>query len=87
MKIAKKKAGSYAASRKIKDWALLRGRPPLIWGKIVHRGGARNVEAPAFPSLRTELRGLYQEAAWVERPYGGSGYNWLENNRPKRRST
>jgi hypothetical protein len=28
-KIAKRKAGSYAASRKIKDWALWRGRPPL----------------------------------------------------------
>jgi hypothetical protein len=28
MKIAKGKAGSYAALRKIKDWTLWRGRPP-----------------------------------------------------------
>jgi hypothetical protein len=35
VKIAKQKAGSYAASRKIKEWGLWRGRPSPKRGKCI----------------------------------------------------
>jgi hypothetical protein len=44
MKIVKQKA----ASPKIEDWALWRGRPPQKWkNETAHRAGARDVGAPA----------------------------------------
>jgi hypothetical protein len=36
MMITKEKDGSYAASRKIEDWILWRGRPPLKWKRRLH---------------------------------------------------
>jgi hypothetical protein len=47
MKIAKQTAGSYAASWKIKDWTLLKGRHPPKQKKKAIRVEAGNVEAPA----------------------------------------
>jgi hypothetical protein len=41
------KAGSYVASRKIKDWTLWSGRPPPKRKITAGRAGAGNVEAPA----------------------------------------
>jgi hypothetical protein len=53
VKIAKQKPGSYAASRKIKDWTLWKGRPPPQNEKKnpAHRAEASNVETPA-PTAR-----------------------------------
>jgi hypothetical protein len=49
VKITKQKAGSYAASRKIKDWTLWRGRPLQNEKKkdTLHTAEAGNVETPA----------------------------------------
>jgi hypothetical protein len=47
VKIAKQKAGSYAASRKIRYWTLWRGRPLQKGKESTGKEEAGNVETPA----------------------------------------
>jgi hypothetical protein len=75
VKIAKQKAGCYAASRKIKDWTLWRGRPPLKRKKkeTAQRGEAGNVEALATSLLREVINRTLAGVTQDECTLGGSG--------------
>jgi hypothetical protein len=72
VKITKEKAGSHAASQKIKDWTLWRGRPPpKRKKKRVEWEQVRWKHWP--PKDRKRERRPYQGAAWEEHIQGGNG--------------